>query len=230
MVLLCVLLAMGCGTGNRLDTEGDGPGGGQFLPVINQVDSGEIALANGAFDGAGNDLVLTDPASGASIRLLDGNSVSTAEQTYDPDGDGDLDFIVLVLRGLAAHAAANVTATKGGAPVSPSTFTKVAGATLAPLDATFSVGVTVSLPLSAFADAGVGSVLELYKFDDGAVYGHSFSDDIGTDTGVWEYVSDVTVETLASGGNGVSFTTNEFGHYCVVGQTIVHNEGSGGDI
>jgi len=263
--LALVLLALAsCGTGNRLDTDTDygplqspydvyaGRGAGIFLPTINRVDSGKIPLENGTLVAAGQ--LLIDPASGARVALPQNTIVRSTDKYYDDDLDGNLDFIILTIRPLSAHAAANVTAyldsTQQDA-VDPAKFIKVGGIALEPVGATFEPFVTVAMPVHPVAEPSDGMEYDLYRFNDGSVSGREVAEDIGTDTGWWEYVGTATVQEppqAASSVRGASQTTqfyvsfdiaynaadptSSFGQYCIVDDSIpiAHNGGTGGDM
>ena len=236
IVMLALALTACGGTGNRLDTEGDGPGGGQYLPLVQQADSGWISLevldGETLLDGRlaldGNDLVLADPFSGTAIRLLDNSNVATAEQIYDTDGNGVPNYIVVTIRALSAQAAANVTAVDNeGSPIDPADFIKVGGAAFLPLDATFSAGVEITFPVNPSADPTPGKVYPLYKFVDNTIDGRQTAADVGTGTGVWEYVTDVDVD---GAGTTVTFSAAGLGQYCIATNTIIHDQGLGTDL
>jgi hypothetical protein len=231
--LLCAtILAAGCGTGDRLDTEGDGPGGGQLLPIVNQVDSGEIPLTDGQYAGDGNDLVLSDPLSGAAVRLVDNAVVSSGEQIYDIDGDGDLDYFVMTIRALSAQGRASVEAYDGD-PLSPTdpgvliggaNFVKVGGAAFLPLDASFTIPVEITIPVNPDY---ASKTLSVFKFTNRYLdeYGRVVSDDIGSGTGYWV---ELPLLTLTNNDNNTfSFDAPSFGEYCLA---FRHNEGVGSDI
>lgn len=224
LTALALLFVVGCGTGNRLDLPLDGPGGGQFLPVIHQVDSGVISLTDGAFSGGGSDLVLGDPFSNASVTLFDNTTVTAPEQIYDPDGDGDLDYFVITIRALSAQAAACVSAVnESGSMIAPQSFVKVGGAAFEPLKAEFSNSVSITLPISSDYTA---AELAVYKFDNWYLDPESraANDDIGTDSGLWRHFT----SSLTDNGNAtMTFATTSFGEYCIA---VLHDEGAGTDI
>jgi hypothetical protein len=234
LLLLGSLLLHACGgTGNRLDTDGDGPGGGQYLPVVQQVDSGiislEVAEGEGFIDGrlslGGQDLVLADPFSGTAVRLVDESNVSTAEDVYDYEGNGVPNYIVVTIRALSAQAAANVTAFDADDnQLNPADFIKVGGAAFLPLDATFSAGVEITLPVSPNSNPEPGKLYDLYRWVDNTIDGRQTAADVGTGTGYWQYLQDVEV-----GGTGIniSFTVNELGQYCVATDEVTHSQGEG---
>ena len=162
---------------------------------------------------------------------MDQAIIGSSEQIYDTDGDGDLDYIILVIRALSAHAAANVTAVdQNSIAIDPLEFNKIAGAAFEPLDATFSIATEISLPINPNVGTDVGDTLQIFKFNDNYEFEHpgarSGSDDIGTGTGVWEFVDNVVVEE----GPLVRFDVSSFGQYCAVATEIVHDEGEGGDV
>jgi len=264
-VLVLVLLALaGCGTGSRLDTDTDygnllspydvyaGRGAGIFLPTINRVDSGKIPLTNGELTASGQ--LLIDNVSGARVALPTGTFVRSSDKFYDDDLDGNLDFIILTIRPLSAHAAANVTAYRDSAhtdQVNPANFIKVGGIGLEPVGATFEPFVTVAVPVHPVAEPVDGGSYDLYRFVDGSISGRTTADDIGTDTGVWEYAGTATVQAppqATTGSNVTSQTAfqyasfdisynaadplSAFGQYCIVDNSIpvAHNGGDGGDL
>jgi hypothetical protein len=230
--LVLALLLAACGTGNRQDLEGDGPGGGQLLPNVQQVDSGEIPLTDGLFNGAGNDLILEDPSSGAAARLVDQTVITSGEQIYDTDGDGDLDYFIMTIRALSAQGAASVQAYSGdptsvdnpGQLISPSNFIKVGGAAFEPLDAAFTIPVQLTLPVNP--DYATKPLL-LYKFRNLYLdeFGRTLSDDIGTGSGYWVQLESVVLTN--NGDNTFTFDVPTFGEYCLA---FVHDQGSGSDI
>jgi hypothetical protein len=98
-----------------------------------------------------------------------------------------------------------------------------------------------------------GKSYDLYRFVDGSISGRTTADDIGTDTGWWEYVGSAVVQdppqpegTSSSVHNAsqsayyVSFDIaynalipeQSFGQYCIVVDSVpvVHNGGDGGDL
>jgi hypothetical protein len=237
--LALVLLALAsCGTGNRLDTDTDygplqspydvyaGRGAGIFLPTINRVDSGKIPLENGTLVGAGQ--LLIDPASGARVALPQGTIVRSSDKYYDDDLDSSQQDAV-----------------------DPAKFIKVGGIALEPVGATFEPYITVAMPVHPVAEPSDGMEYDLYRFNDGSVSGREVAEDIGTDTGWWEYVGTATVQEppqAASSVRGASQTmqfyvsfdiaynaadpTSSFGQYCIVDDNIpiAHNGGTGGDL
>lgn len=264
-VLALVLLALAaCGTGNRLDTDTnygalqspydvyEGRGAGIFLPTVNRVDSGKIPLSSGELTGSGQ--LLIDSVSGARVALPQGTIVRSSDTYYDDDLDGNLDFIIMTLRPLSAHAAANVTAYRDSAHqdvVSPDHFIKVGGLALEPAGTTFEPYVTVAMPVHPVAEPSDGMEYDLYRFNDGSVSGREVADDIGTDTGFWELVGTATVQAPPQAASSirdasqttpsyVSFDiaynagdpTSSFGQYCIVDENIpiAHDQGTGGDM
>ncbi len=238
-VTLLALVACG-GTGNRLDTDYDG---GRYLPIVQQVDSGWINLEvdtgtddkdgnpimqDGRLFLDGNDLVLADPHSGTAVRLLDNSNVTTAEQIYDIDGNGLPDYIVVTIRALSAQAAAGVTATdENDIPIAPADFIKVGGAAFLPLDANFSAGVEVTLPVHPAAEPTPGEAFSVYKFVDYTVDDRQTAADVGTGTGLWEYFGEAEVD---GSGTTVIFNAKAFGQYCIATDHVVHNQGGGTDL
>jgi len=230
--LVLALLLVACGTGNRQDLPGDGPGGGELLPNVEQVDSGNIPLTNGLFNGAGNDLILSDPSSGAAARLVDQTFVTSGEQIYDTDGDGDLDYFIMTIRALSAQGAASVQAYDNdpsdtadpGLLISPANFIKVGGAAFEPLDAAFTVPVQLTLPVNP--DYASRALL-LFKFHNLYLdeFGRTLSDDIGTNSGYWVELNSVVLTN--NGDNTFTFSVPTFGEYCLA---FIHDQGTGSDI
>jgi hypothetical protein len=231
-LVLALLLCAACGTGNRQDLPGDGPGGGELLPNIEQVDSGNIPLTNGQYLGSGNDLILSDPSSGAAARLVDQTFVTSGEQIYDTDGNGVLDYFIMTIRALSAQGAGSVKAYDGdpddtvdpGLLISSENFVKVGGAAFEPLDAAFTVPVQLTLPVNP--DYATKS-LQLYKFRNLYLdqFGRTLSDDVGTNSGYWVQLNSVTLTN--NGDNTYTFSVPTFGEYCLA---FVHDQGSGSDI
>jgi hypothetical protein len=232
-ILMLLTLAACGGTGNRRDTDYDG---GKYLPLVQQADTGwqtlEVTsgetITDGRFSRDGNDLVLADPYSGTAIKLIDNSNVRTAEQIYDTDGNRIPNYIVVTIRALSAQAAACVTAYDGDDNlIAPASFIKVGGAAFLPLDATFSAGVEITLPVHPSATPTPGKVFDLYKFVDNTLDGRETSSDVGTGTGHWEYVSQVNVD---GSGSTVTFNTGSLGQYCIATDTITHSQGGGTDL
>ena len=222
--LVLTLLLPACGTGHRLDETEDG--GGIYLPTVSVVDSGNIILTNGVFDGGSNDLVIADTPSRTKIRLLDQTAVYANNDLYDLDSDGDLDYIVLVLRPLSAQAAACTLALKDGSYVDLAEFDKVGGAGFEPHDASFSPGIELTLGISDAAEEATGQSIDIYKFDPDYAGPHSTSADIGTGSGVWNYYTSVSV-SLDDSVRVATFDVSRFGEYCVVTDVPeTHDEGS----
>jgi|GEM_PF-3588207 len=268
IVLVLVLLGLAaCGTGNRLDTDIDfdpsetdpDRGGGQYLPVINQVDSGVIRLDDGTTEGLfeGTGQLLIDPVSQASIALPANTFISCPDDYYDDDLNGVCNFINLKLRPLSAHAAACTLAyTDSGQTnqVDPQVFTKVGGLALEPVGATFDPYVTITMPVHTIAEPTDGEAFDLYYFHDESVAGHTTSDDVGTDVGWWELIGSAVVqdppqaassisglrEASQYSGYTVSFelsyiegsSWSVFGQFCIVDDEIdfPHNGGSATDL
>lgn len=224
ILLACVLLAFAaCGAGGGLDPS-DGGTAGQYLPTVTEVDSGQIPLTDGAFNGEGNDLVLTEPASNAAVRLVDGATVASADDIYDLDFDGDMDFVVLTIRALSAQAAANDNArNSSGAVIPAGSFNKVGGAAFEPLSASFSIQCALTLPVHSAAGVGAGSSLNIYKYNDGTIDDRAIAS-WGEGIGVWEYFTSANVDST---GNTITFNVSNLGQYCVAVAEIVHNQGGG---
>jgi hypothetical protein len=203
----CGLLLAACSSGSpTLDR------GARFLPEIATVDSGNVALANGLFDTEDQDLVVTDTSSNASFRLLDGNTIHSSQPIYDTDGDGDLDYVVLTMRALSASAQAS-TRTGADHVVPFDDFNLVGGAALLPLDATFSTGVTLTLPVhSAITD----TTLDVYQFVfEGQEDGIRTATGIESVSGEWRFLRSVTPESGA-----VSITVNGGGQFGLVADLV----------
>lgn len=231
------LLALGgCGTGNRLDVlDGSQFDGGYFLPPIQTTSIRlESELTNGVYQGNGLDLTYpadVTPTSGAAFTVPDQTTVHSDEQIYDYDGNGVVDYIVLTIRSLSAQARACITEettdNDGNAVRSkPDNFNKVGGASFEPPDATFSPSVIIFLPLDGSAGASPGDRLPVYKFKSDYT-GRNLSTDIGDGSGAWVLVGNGTVEP---GGISVSIAVPDFGQYCVVAETVVHDQGTGSDV
>jgi hypothetical protein len=186
-----------------------------FLPGVNTVDSGEITLTAGLFNGSGNDLVFTEPFSTSQLRIPDQAVFSTAQPIYDMDGDGAPDYIVLTLRALSAQAARSVSAIgQNGAAVAASTFYKVGGIAILPISATLSTPAQVTLPVNAAANPAQGTQYPLYKWDGNYAGPQGAS---ASATGVWRFVEMVTVDST---GNTVTFPVSSFGEYAVVASAV----------
>lgn len=242
IAITVALLMAACGTGNRLDTDADfdpadgESGGGQYLPYIGRIDTGRINLDDGFLD-AGK----AAPSEISIPRVVIPNSttVRLADSTYedaDTEGnlDGIIDFIILILRPLSAHAASNVTAFRDAAQVDPLKFVKVGGAMLEPQGAGFDPSIQLTLPVHPQATPTAGKEFDLYVFVDGSTFGRLAADDIGTDTGHWEYLRAVTVN---EDGLSVTFDINYgsgelAGQYAIVTDAItpLHQMGGGGDV
>ncbi|MBN2082178.1 hypothetical protein JW859_08210 [bacterium] len=266
IVLVLVLLSLAaCGTGNRLDTDIDfnptdnNNGGGQYLPVINQVDSGIIRLDGGTTEGLfeGTGQLLVDPVSQASIALPSNTFVRCPGDYYDDDLNGVSNFINLKLRPLSAHAAACTEAyfdSGKNNQVDPQDFVKVGGLALEPVGASFEPYITITMPVHAIAEPTDGEEFDLYYFHDESEAGHTASDDVGTDVGWWEFIGSAVVQdppqaassisglrgTSQYSGYTVSFDLyyiagsawSVFGQFCIIDSDIVfpHDEGSASDL
>lgn len=233
LVALALALAACGGSGNRLDSDNDG---GAYLPDIQQVDSGWISLevtdgttiTDGYFYTGGSDLVLADPYSGAAIQIYDENNVTTSEQIYDTDGNGLPNYIVVTIRALSAQAAASVTATdSSGSSIDSDEFIKIGGAAFLPLDAEFSNGVAITLPIYLYSGLVAGDSIDLFKFNDGTIDDRETASDVGTGTGVWEYVDTISVD---SSGTTVTFDVDSLGQYCVATSSVEHTQGTTTDL
>jgi hypothetical protein len=209
-----VALAGGCASNKALQLTGDFTAD-EFLPGVNTVDSGEIELTAGKFDGSTNDLVFTEPFSTTQLLIQDTTVFTSGQQIYDTDGDGNLDYIVLTLRALSAQAADSVEALgPGGATVPGATFYKIGGIAILPPDASVNLAASVTVPVNAFADPAAGDTFQLYKWN--GTYTGPAGGSLRS-PGRWEYVKDVTVDST---GNTVTFTTTTFGEYAVVASTV----------
>jgi hypothetical protein len=238
VVLVFALFSAACGTGNRLDTWGDGPGGGQYIAVIGQFDSGSWTLADGVLDPRdaddnAADLYVPNQDLVPSFHIQNATQFHTADPTYDTNGDGVPDFIVITMRALSAQAAANVEAytTEGGAAVDPGVFIKVGGCAIEPLDAVLTEsGNSVSRPAEIWLPiyTGTDGNLSVYKWVDETLIGRSTSDDIGTGTGHW--VLYTTTLEQPDGSYAVKFNVDSFGQYAVVSDSVLHNQGTGGSV
>lgn len=228
ITIMLIMLLPACGTGSRLDERADG--GGQFLPRVNEVDSGRIALgAGGVFLGEGSDLLLTDALSKTSIRLPDQTTVWTPDDYFDEDNNGLPDFIVLTIRPLSAHAAAGITAyDQLGNLVTPSLFDKVGGARFEPDTATFTPNVELTMGISSAAPENVGQSLDIYKFTSNYQVSRAPAFDIGSGTGIWRYYTTVAI-TESEGYEVVKFSASQLGEYAAV-TDVPHDQGTGGDV
>jgi len=237
------LLLAACGTGNRLDTDADfdpndgESGGGQFLPFIGRIDTGMIGLDDGYLETG-----KAAPNETSVPRIVVPNMTTVeyydaAWELADTAGNynGIIDFMILTLRPLSAHAASNVTAFKDDAQVDPARFIKIGGAMLQPQGMAFDPAIQLTLPIHSRAEASAGDTFHLYVFVDESEFGRSAADDVGTDTGYWEYAKEVQVDD-----NGTSVTFNiDYGNEEVSGQYAIvtdsigltpHNSGDGEDI
>src|SRR5262245_1299812 len=138
--LLMASLCVACSGGALLLKNPTDPKGGfaadAFLPPM-QTGEAELALQGGKFDGAGNDLVFTDPVSSGSFKVADQTVFHSPDSIFDTDGDGKLDYIILTQRPLSGQAAASVSARDGSDnKVLGATFYKVGGVGIFPSDAT----------------------------------------------------------------------------------------------
>lgn len=226
-----VFALIGCGTGNRIDIGNPGQfPQGYFLPVVHTLDIKlEAELIGGAYDGLGNDLTYpaeTGATSGASFTIRDGTSISTAEQIYDVDGDGLIDYIVMTIRSLSAQARGNGTVLERDGFENPSDFFLVGGASFEPHDTTFVPTIELNLPLSGSAVYST-TTLPVYKFNPSFTDTRDASADIGDGSGYWELVGNGDV---AENGLTVSVSVSSFGQYVVVAEEVLHNQGDGGDI
>jgi hypothetical protein len=207
LAMLSLLALAGCGgTSESLEH------GARALPEIATVDSGNVTLTDGLFDTNAQDLVVTDTSSGANFRLLADNRVTSDQSVFDLDGDGDLDYIVVTMRALSVAAQASTNAVNNGAQVPFANFNLVGGAALLPLDAEFSEGVTISVPVSSAAAGTLG----LYQF---VFTGQE--DDLRTASGIesvsgqWRFLGTVT-----ESGGLATFTVDGGGQFGVVASSI----------
>ena len=226
-----VFALIGCGTGNRIDLGNPGQfPQGYFLPIVHTLDIKlEAELVGGEYDGLGTDLTYpaeTALTSGASFTIRDGTAISTAEQIYDIDGDGVIDYIVLTIRSLSAQARGNGTVLGRDGFANPIDFYLVGGATFEPHDASFVPTIELNLPLSGSA-VFTGSSLPVYKFNPAFTDTRDTSADIGDGSGYWELVG---AGAVADNGLTVSISVSSFGQYAVVADEVLHNQGGGSDI
>jgi hypothetical protein len=241
-ILLALLLAA-CGTGNRLDTDADfdpndgESGGGQFLPFIGRIDTGMIGLDDGYLD---TGKAAPNETNVPRIVIPNATTVEYYDAAWElPDANGNyngiIDFMILTLRPLSAHAASNVTAFRDDAQVDPAKFIKVGGAMLLPQGVAFDPAVQLTLPIHSRAGTLGGETLDLYVFVDDSHFGRSAADDIGTDTGHWEYAKEVEVDdTGAAVTFNIDYANGEVsGQYAIVTDEIsgvVHDSGGGEDV
>ena len=244
LALLGAALA-GCGSGNRLDLpEG---GGGQDMDATFPVlfaDREPIQLTAGVFP-TGTDITLADreddpsnatdvPA--AAVTVFGGSHVASAEQIYDTNADGEMDYIILTIRALSAQAMGCVEAyAEGSDPADltqpgallPTSIRKIGGATFLPHDAVFtSHDVKIQLYVNpTFAS----ETLAVYRFYNRYLeeFGRTSSDDIGSATGYWVHDNYATDSLTNNGDNTFSFNAWYFGEYCIA---FEHDQGSGASI
>ncbi len=192
-LVVAVSLSGACGTGNRLDTLGDGPGGGQYLAIIQQIDSGIWPLVDSRLDprDADNnalDLYVPNQDVVPSFHVQNATLISTGDPTYDTTADGVPDFIVITMRTLAAQAAANVTAigpSSGNSTWDSSDYTPLLSMTAAELlqqpsvdagsyafvnpDVFYKVGGCAILPLGGTLDKSMEIWLPISTATDGSL-------------------------------------------------------------
>lgn len=217
------LLMAGCSAAGL--REGD-----TYLPLVNTIDSGTIAMDEGDFlvsnntailgDGTGDTLVLSDPATGVKLELSDATTVSTAEQVYEQDGTPGIDYLIITLRRLGSMESLVHHGLKDGATIGFSDFFKVGGITVQPVDGTLSKTITLTVPVASINE---DPSLELYKWIPSlqttfsAPGGGKGASGIETVTGNWEFVNTtVTVNTDST----VTFSVNSFGQYAVVSDIL----------
>ncbi|MEZ5338428.1 MAG: hypothetical protein R3F46_09185 [bacterium] len=226
-----MLLVAGCSSGNRIDTVGDGPGGGHDIPLIPEVDWPTISLLNtgvdsggittfpdeGFFLGDGNDLSLTATSTPVTIVIRDNTFFSGVEQIYDTDGNGKMDYINISVRALSAQAAASIDNNSG---LGANDFFKGGGVLIEPYDTNLSIACQVTIPInSGTAFSAADYALFRWNGDYKAP-----SSDIGTDVGVWEFVN---TPVTNNGDNTVTFSVSQFGEYTVV---VSHDQGGGSSL
>jgi len=218
LAVLSLLLSGGCATPPVYF-------GDQYLPLINQIDTGRITMDQGVFkvslngdilSGEGDTLVLSDATTLQRFEMTDNTSVSTGEQIYEEDDTTGIDYLVVTLRRIGRKEGEVTRATKSGAPVAADTFFKVGGLSVQPLDAACSPGITLVTPITSTTDTS----LELYKWISAADSASSVSrSSSGIDTieGHWVFQS-VTVTKNAD--DTASFTVTSFGQYAVVADVL----------
>ncbi|MCB1219437.1 MAG: hypothetical protein H7A35_10525 [Planctomycetales bacterium] len=231
LLLAWMLLVAGCGSGNRIDTVGDGPGGGHDIPLIPEVDWPTIDLFNtgvesggittfpdeGKFLGDGNDLSLTATSTPVTIVIRDNTFFSGVEQIYDTDGNGIMDYINISVRAVSAQAAASLD---NNVSLNANNFFKGGAILIEPYDTNVSVASQVTIPINsttAFSTADYA----LFRWNGNY---KAPSSDIGTDVGVWEFVN---VPVTNNGDNTVTFDISRYGEYCVV---VSHDQGGGSSL
>jgi hypothetical protein len=225
-LLAIVMITAACSSGDNAVLTNPGNANAPFaadifLPAVNTVDSGVINLTNGRFNGAGENLVFTEPFSGSRLRIPDQTSFSGPDQIFDTDGDADYDYIILTLRALSAQAAESVNASGAlGAGVNPRTFYKVAGISILPLDSVVAASVDVTLPISAAGNPSAGKQYQLYRWT--PAYGGP-GEAYTRSTGSWQFVSNVTADST---GNTVTFTVSRLGQYAVATDAITIASGT----
>ena len=133
----------------------------------------------------------------------------------------------MTLRPLSAHAAGCTLAMKNGNYVPAAQFDKVGGAGFEPHDASFSPSVELTLGISDAVDdstsSAPGTTLDIYKFDPDYQPVHLGSADVGTNVGIWNYVTTATIY-LDDGVRAVEFDVDRFGEYCAV-TDVTHSQG-----
>lgn len=232
LVVAWMLLVAGCSSGNRIDTVEDGPGGGHSIPQIPEVDWPTIFLLNdpvadqqgietfpdeGFFLGGGNDLSLTATVTPVTLVVKDNTFFSGAEQIYDTDGNGIMDFINISVRSLSAQAAASLD---NNTALSPSDFFKGGGVLIEPYDTIVSISTEVTIPINSNPEF-TSADYALFRWNGNY---KAPSSDIGTDVGTWEFVN---TPVTNNGDNTVTFNVSRYGEYTVV---VSHDQGGGSSL
>ena len=230
----CMLLTAGCGSGNRIDTTQDGPGGGHDIPLIPEIDWPTINLLNdgtdtnadsildsfpdeGKFLGGGNDLSLSATSSPVTLVIRDNTFFSGVEQIYDTDGNGIMDYINVSVRAVSAQAAASQDNNAG---LAANNFFKGGAIFVRPGDANINLAMQVTIPINdgtAFSQANYA----LFRWNGNY---KAPSSDIGTNVGIWENVNTAVTN---NGDNTVTFSVSRFGEYAVV---VAHDQGGGSSL
>jgi len=201
-----------------------------YLPVVNQIDSGSIAMQEGQFlvslnaallgGTAGDTLILSDPDTGVKFELSDATSIGTGEQVYEMDGKAGIDYLVITLRRIGSMESLSTRAFKDAGLVPFGDFFKVGGLAIQPLDGGLSAAAKVTVPIHTL---NTDTSLELYKWvpsvsttfsAPGTGKGASGSETV---TGEWQFVS-ATVTDNAD--HTASFSVSSFGQYAVVADTL----------
>jgi hypothetical protein len=227
----CMLLLAGCGSGNRIDTTQDGPGGGHNIPLIPEIDWPTINLLNdsvdnggvisfpdeGKFLGGGNDLSLSATVVPLTLVIRDNTFFSGADQIYDVDGNGIMDYINVSVRAVSAQAAASLDNNSGLIPVD---FIKGGAVHIMPNFTNLSLAMEVTIPIN---DSASFSSVDYVLFHWNGNY-KAPSADIGTNVGIWESVN---TPVTNNGDNTVTFNVSSYGEYAVI---VSHDEGGGSSL